>query len=721
MSPPLKAAPMPASDRVERLLAAMTLAERIGQLNMINALEPPGGRAELERQIRAGLIGSVLNIHGAADTRELQKLAAEQSRLGVPLIFGLDVLHGHHTIFPIPLAEACAFDPALWEKTARAAAEEAARGGISLTFAPMLDVCRDPRWGRIAECPGEDARVASLYARAKVRGFQGDDLAAPSSIAATAKHLGAYGAVAAGRDYDSVDVSERLLAEVYLPPFRAAVEAGVAMVMPSFNDLAGQPMTAHGAILDGILRRTWGFGGVIVSDYLAVAELLAHGVAEDIAVASAMALNAGVDIAMQDEAYARGLPQALERGLVATADIDQAVRRVLALKERLGLLDDPYRGIDLPPLSPDAREELDKLAREAAQHAVVLLTNKAGMLPLTREQRRIALIGPLADAPQDMFGPWFAAAPMRAVTIAEGLRTALPHADIREIAGVSIEGTDESGIAAAVAAAREMDLVILCLGETKEISGEAHSRGRIDLPGRQRALAEAVLAAGKPTVAILSHGRPLALPWLFERADAALATWFLGSQAGHAIANVLTGKHNPDGRLAVTWPYDVGQIPIYHARRPTGRPAHPDVYFSSRHIDLPIDPQFAFGHGLSYTRFALSDLKATPSEFAPGEHVMVEAELANVGDVAGEETVFVFIRDVVASVARPVLELRGFVKVSLQPGERQLVRVVLAPEDFAFLDEQLHPRTEPGLFEILVGPSADRSRLIATTVRCRLA
>jgi beta-glucosidase len=707
------------SDRVERLLAAMTLPEKIGQLTMINAIEPPDGPAEMKRQIRTGLIGSVLNIHGADGTRELQQLAVEHSRLGVPLIFGLDVLHGHHTIFPIPLAEAGAFDPGLWTSTARASAEEAARGGITLTFAPMLDICRDPRWGRIAECPGEDALLGSRYAEAKVLGLQGDELAACESIAATAKHLGAYGAVMAGRDYDSVDISDRLMAEVYLPPFRAAVQAGVAAVMPSFNDLAGVPMTAHAGILDGLLRRQWGFDGVIVSDYLAVSELMVHGVAEDTAAAAALALKAGVDIDMQDQAYAKGLPIALERGLVAIADIDRAVRRVLALKERLGLFDDPWRRLDAPSLPPETQTRFDQLAREAARCSIVLLTNKNQILPLAREARRIALLGPLADAPQDMFGPWFAAAPMAAVTIVQGLRAALPQAEIRHVPGVSIEGDDESGIAEAVAAAQAMDVVVLSLGETKEISGEAHSRGRIDLPGRQRALAEAVLALGKPTVALLSHGRPLALPWLFERADAVLATWFLGSQAGHAIADVLTGAYNPGGRLAVTWPHDVGQIPIFYARRPTGRPAKPEVYFSSRHIDLPFEPQFPFGFGLSYTRFAVTALTAMPTEIAVGDTVTVEVEVANLGNVAGEETVLLFLHDPVASVARPLLELRGFAKVLLAPGERRSVRFSLGPDDFSFLDQALRPRIEPGQFEILVGPCADPSRLQATTVYIR--
>ena len=710
---------MPDISFVGRLLAEMTLEEKLGQLNMINAIEPPDGREVMEQQIAAGTIGSVLNIHGAEKTGALQRLAVDQSRLKIPLLFGLDVLHGHYTISPIPLAEAGAFDPELWARTARMSAEEAVRAGITLTFAPMLDVSRDPRWGRIAECPGEDPWVACRYAEARVRAFQDSDLAKPGSIAATAKHIGAYGAVSAGRDYDSVDVSERLLAEVYLPPFFAAVKAGVAAVMPSFNDVGGIPMTAHGGILNDLLRNQWGFDGVVVSDYMAVAELIVHGVAEDTSAAAALALRSGVDIDMQSQAYVRGLPAALQRGDISLDNIDRAVHRVLQLKLRLGLFDDPYRRIALPPLSAETVAQYTALTREAARRSIVLLKNERDLLPLPRKAKRIALIGPLADSPLDMFGPWFAAAPMQSVTIVQGLRNALPNADIRQAEGAPIEGDDESGIPAAVAAARDMDIVILAIGETKEISGEAHSRGRIDLPGRQRALAEAILALGKPTIVILSHGRPLAVPWLFERADAVLATWFLGSEAGHAIADVLTGAYNPTAKLAATWPYDAGQIPIYFSRRSTGRPAAPDVYFSARHLDLPYEPQFHFGHGLSYTRFVVSNLTATPAEISAGGSITVEAAVANLGNVAGEETMFLFLRDPVASIARPVLELKGVAKAVLASGERKSVRFVLGYDDLAFLDRKLTPRVEPGIFEIFIGPSAERARLISTTVRCR--
>ena len=703
------------SDLVDRLLAAMTLDEKLGQLNMIDAGMPPDGEEEMERQIAAGRIGSLLNIREAERLNRWQAMALE-SRLKIPLIFGLDVLHGHYTIYPLPIAEAGAFDPDLWERTAKMSVEETGRAGITMTFAPMLDVCRDPRWGRMAECPGEDTYVASRFAEAKIRGYQGTDLSARESIAATAKHLGAYGAVEAGRDYGSVNVSERQLAETYLPPFEAAVKAGVATIMPSFNDVAGIPMTAHDGLLNDLVRNNWGFDGVMVSDYTAVVELIAHGIAEDVPHAASLALKSGVDIDMQDQAYVQGLPAALERGLVTMADVDRAVRRVLVLKAKLGLFDEPYRRVSAPPLPDATIRDFTELARDSARRSIVLLKNEGNALPLGAKNKKIALIGPLADAPLEMFGCWFAAAPLESATILHGLKTAMPNADIRHIKGVEIEGGDEAGIAEAIALARASDTIILSLGETKDMTGEAHSRGRIELPGHQRKLAEAIFALGKPVIVVLSHGRPIAAPWLFERAEAVVASWFLGSEAGHGIADVLTGAWNPSAKLCVTWPHDGGQIPIFHSQRPTGRPANPEVYFSTRHTDLPIEPQFPFGHGLSYTRFAISGLKVQP-EFTEGETVAVEVSVSNEGGVAGEETVFLFLRDPVASVARPVLELKGFAKAILKPGERKTVRFTLKPTDFEFLDKNLKPRFEPGAFEISVAPSADRTKLMTAKIQ----
>ena len=703
---------------IEALIGAMTLDEKVGQLNMLCAdfvVTGPILSPDYVEAVRSGRAGSVLNLWGAEQTREVQRIAVEESHLGIPLLVGFDVLHGHRMIFPIPLGEVAAFDPDLWERTARAAAEEAAADGIALTFAPMLDICRDPRWGRIAEGPGEDPWIGERFARAKVRGFQGDDLAAPGSIAATAKHIGAYGAVTAGRDYASVDISDRALHEVYLPPFRAAVQAGAAAIMAAFTDLAGVPATANRALLRDLVRDRWGFEGIIVSDFNAISELVVHGVAEDIADAAALALRAGIDIDMMGGAYGRGLPIALERGKISIAEVDAAVRRVLTLKLRLNLFEAPYgRTVQAGAALPKHRD----LAREAACRSVVLLKNEGSVLPLPPGLRRIAMIGPLADAREEMLGPWWAAGSSAdAVSFVEGLRAALPDVEIVCVRGVAIDGEDTSEIPSAVAAVRDADLVLLCLGESAAMSGEAASRACPGLPGRQRQLAEAVLALGKPAVATLSLGRPLTAPWLFEQVKAVLATWFLGSEAGNAVADVLTGRHNPSGRLPLSWPVDVGQIPIFYARRPSGRPADPAEHYSSKYIDLPTEPLFPFGHGLSYTRFAYAELRAVPDEVQSGQEITIEVEVTNVGPVPGEETVFLFVRDPVASVARPLLELKGIEKVRLASEQRRTVRFALPTESLAFLDTDLEQRLEPGLFEFFVGPSSDRRTLLRTSIR----
>jgi beta-glucosidase len=706
------------SMRIEALLARMTLQEKIGQMTLVSAgqaVTGPSGPVDYMQAIRTGGVGTVSNLWDPVQTREVQRMALEETRLGIPLLFVMDVIHGHSTVFPLPLAEAGVFDPDLWRRTARVAAKEAAANGLAMTYAPMLDIARDPRWGRIAESPGEDPWLAARFAEAKVQGFQGDDLGAADSLAATAKHLAAYGAVTAGRDYATVDISDRSFHEVYLPPFRAAVRAGVAAIMPAFHDLAGVPMTANAAVLRAVVRERWGFEGVIVSDYGAIAELIVHGIAADIAEAAALALQAGVDIDLMGDAYARGLPAALERGRVTIADVDAAVRRILALKEALGLFDDPHRrGGQLSPAQLRAHREL---AREAARRAIVLLTNREDVLPLAATGGVIAMLGPLADARAEMLGPWAAAGrPEDMVTMLEGLRQAFPDREIRQVRGVEIDGEDASGIKTALDLARAADVVVLCLGEARAMSGEAASRGRPDLPGRQPELAKAVLDLGKPVVVVLSSGRPIMAPWLFERADAVLATWFLGSEAGHAVGDVLSGRHNPSGRLPVSWPVEVGQIPIFYARRPSGRPADAAEHYSSKYLDLPVEPLFPFGHGLSYARFVYRDLRAHPQTLRPGVTITVEIEVANEGAVAGEETVFLFIRDAVASLARPLLELRGVAKITLDPGAHGTVRFTLETDDLTFLGPDLAPRLEAGVFEIHVGPSALRQRLLATTL-----
>jgi beta-glucosidase len=706
-------------ERIETLLAEMTLAEKIGQLNMVastGAVTGPGGSRATHEGIRAGTIGGLFNLWGADEVRAVQRIAVEESRLGVPLLFGLDVIHGHRTIFPVPLAEACAFDPGLWERTARAAAEEAAADGIAMTFAPMIDVARDPRWGRIVESPGEDPWVASELAAAKTRGFQGSDLAAADSVAATAKHLCAYGAVTAGREYASVDVSERTLHEIYLPPFSAAVAAGTAAVMPAFVDIAGVPMTINATLLKGWLRERAGFDGVLISDYNAVAELINHCVATDSVEAAALALNAGVDIDMTSNSYAQGLPDALERGLVTMADIEASVWRVLRLKERLGLFDDPYRRGSAAPGARDG-ESRRLLAREAARRAIVLLTHRRPILPLSPDARRIAVVGPLAAAPEEMLGSWASAGrPADAVSILEGLKAAMPHCRIDDARGVEIDGEDECGVAVAIDLCAHAEIVVLCLGEAAAMSGEAASRTNLGLPGRQRALAETVLGLGKPTVVLLSSGRPLALPWLFERADAALATWFLGTESGHAIADVLTGKFNPSGRLPVSWLRSVGQAPIYYSQRPTGRPTTPGVHYSSSYLDTLATPQFPFGHGLSYSRFVLSNLHCEPAVVNEGEEIQVSVEVRNDSPIGGEATLFLFIHDQAASVARPVFELKGLRKLVLGANENRQATWRLPAQALGFVGHNLEPVLEPGRFEIHIGETADPAGFLTAVI-----
>ena len=710
-------------NRIDKLLAAMTLEEKIGQLNMVAAgyaVTGPVLASGAAGDIAAGRIGSLLNLWGAPDVYAMQQIAVQETRLGIPLLIGFDVLHGHRTIFPVPIAEAASFDPALWERSAREASVEAADDGINMVFAPMLDIARDPRWGRIAEGPGEDPWVAVQFAKAKVRGFQGaglpDGLLAASAVAATAKHFCAYGAALAGRDYASVDISERLLHEVYLPPFAAAVAAGCAAIMPAFNDIAGIPMTAHIPLLRGWLRRETGFEGVIVSDYNAVAELIRHGIAGDLAGAAAAALLAGVDIDMMSGAYSQGLSPAMARGLVSIEDIDVAVRRVLKLKERLGLFDAPYRrGTDAAEAPGVAAARRD-LAREAGRRSIVLLTNYQ-VLPLSPGLARIALIGPLADARADMLGPWaMAGNAAEAVTIREGLAAALPNSEIVFAPGVAIAGDDTSGIAAALEICRDADLVLLCLGEAATMSGEAASRANPCLPGVQSTLAEAIFGLGKPVVVLLSSGRPLMIAAIAAQAGALVATWFLGVEAGNAIADVLTGTFNPTGRLPVTWPRDVGQVPVFFAERPSGRPANPDDPYTSKYLDMPVEPLFPFGHGLSYSRFSLSSLRVNKVEFTRAETLTIEVDVTNEGPMAGEETVFLFARDSVASVARPLLELKGVGKIALAPGESGTVCYKLAAEALAFPGSDLKPVFEPGEFLLSAGQSADPRGLLTIKI-----
>lgn len=709
---------------IDQLIGEMTLAEKLGQLTMTAstyAVTGPVIAGYSTAEIKSGAIGNLLNMVGSGPTREMQDLAL-QSRMKIPLLIGLDVIHGHRTQFPIPIAEAGIFDPVAWERTAREAAKEAAADGLAMTFAPMLDVSRDPRWGRTAEGFGEDPWLGTQVARAKVRGFQGDNLRAADSLAGCAKHFCAYGPVNAGREYAPVDISERALREVHLPAFEAAVRAGVATIMPAFTDLAGIPMTAHVALLRDYLRGELGFDGVIVSDYTAIKELIKHGVAADLVEAAVLSLKAGVDIDMMSDAYRSGLPIALERGLVTMGEIDACVRRVLKLKQNLGLFDDPYlRGSKAEPAETVTARR--KFAREVGARAVTMLENRNDALPLQSTIKKLAILGPLADAAGEMAGPWGAAQnPKEHVSVLAGLRAAYPNAEIAYAAGTSIKGERKRGenLASAAKLSDGADAVILCLGEAAPMSGEAASRAFPELPGRQRDLAEAVLSRaqknGAKVIAILFSGRPLIVPWLAESADALIAAWFVGSEAGHAIADVLSGRVSPSGRTPITWPRATGQIPVFFGMRPSGRPNDPKDYFTSKYLDVVNEPLYPFGHGLSYGRFTCANLRVTPENIAKGDRIEARVDVTNEGNARAEETVFLFVRDKVASVTRPLLELKGFAKVTLDPGARGEVRLSLDAADLAFFDKDLRPVLEPGEIEILVGPCADRGRLLAATV-----
>ncbi len=710
-------------NRIERLLSSMTLSEKLGQLTMTAcgyAVTGPTIAGDSTAAIKSGAIGNLLNLVGAQDVRDMQRLAVEESRLGIPLLIGYDVIHGHRTVFPVPLAEAGIFDPATWTLTAREAATEAAADGLALTFAPMLDVARDPRWGRSAEGPGEDPWLGTRIAAAKVRGFQGENLAAADALAACAKHYCAYGAVTAGREYASVDISERTVLEVYLPPFAAAVHQGVASIMPAFTDLAGVPMTADVAMLQGWLRQKLGFQGVIISDYNAIAELINHGIAADKPAAAALALKAGVDIDMMSDAYRHGLPIALERGLVTLADIDTSVRRVLLLKERLGLFDDPYRRGALAE-SEVQLQKRRQLAREVGARSIVMLKNSDSTLPLTDGVKRLALLGPLADASAEMRGPWWgAAAATGQVTVLEGLRAAFPAAQIAHAAGVPIATDDVSGMSAALQACDGADAIVLCVGEAATMSGEAASRVHLGLPGVQRSFCELLFARARQlntrVIVVLFSGRPLVIPWLIEAADAVLAAWFPGSEAGHAIGDLLKGRTSPSGRTAVSWPRATGQVPIFFGARPTGRPAAAGDHYTSKYLDVANDPLFPFGFGLTYGQFQYGNLRVLPRKVTESQTIEAHIDIANVGAGEAEETVFLFTHDVLASVARPLLELKAFAKIKLAPGARGSVTLSFAAADLRFLGLDLQPVFEFGEVEVLVGPCADRSKLLSAIV-----
>lgn len=700
---------------VDALMAKMTLEEKLGQLNQPRGLGSETGPAAIaasDAQIASGAIGSILGSHGAALTCRLQRVAVERTRLGIPLLFASDVIHGHRTVFPVPLAEAASFDPEEVRIAARHAAVEASAHGIHWTYAPMVDISRDPRWGRIVEGAGEDPYLGSVMAAARVRGFQGDDLAAPDTILATAKHFVGYGAAEGGRDYNVADLSERALREVHLPPFKAAVDAGAGSVMAAFNEVAGVPMHAHRGLIEGVLRGEWGWDGVLVSDYTGVMELMPHGVAADREEAGRLALRAGVDVDMVSEIYLKDLPAAVRAGRVPMAQVDASVRRVLEAKYRLGLFDDPYRYCkdeqrqQALTLNPGQRAA----ARRMARKSFVLLENDGGVLPLSKSLRTLAVIGPLADHRRAMLGNWAVAGREEdTVTPIEGLKAALGDRTRLVVArGADIEGDDTSGFDEAVRAARSADAVVMFLGEHPDMSAEANNRTSLDLPGVQQQLALAVAATGKPVVVVLLNGRPLSIGALQGKVPAILEAWYPGVEGGHAIADALFGDANPSGKLPVTFPRNVGQVPIYYAHRNTGRPPSEAEKYTSKYLDVPWTPLYAFGHGLSYTTFRY-DAPVVRHASLPMSALrqQVSVRVTNTGPRAGAEVVQLYLRDDVASVTRPVKELRGFERVELQPGESRTVAFELGFDELAMYDIDMRRVVEPGAFTVFVGGSSD--------------
>ena len=695
--------------KVAALLAQMTTEEKVGQLIQYSAPGAetgPATRRNLEAEIIGGRVGSVLNAIGVQQTRHYQKIAIENTRLKIPLIFGYDVIHGYQTIFPINLGQAASWDLEAIERSERIAAIEASAAGIHWTFAPMVDVARDPRWGRIMEGSGEDPYLGSAIARVRVRGFQGDDLSRPDSLLACAKHFAGYGAAQAGRDYHTTDIPEIVLRDVYFPPFKAALEAGAGTVMAAFNDLNGVPASANKFLMTDVLRKEWGFSGFVVSDWTSIRELLEHGIAADEVEAARIAFNAGVDMDMESRIYGPHLPALIESGAVPVARLDEAVTAILTAKARLGLFEDPYRG------SNEAREKEAMLrpehleaSRDLARKSAVLLKNTRKALPL-QKNAKIALVGQLADTQRDLIGEWRGRGREEdAITVRTALEEAFPDRVTYAI-GAKTLGNDRSGFAEAVAAAEKSDVVVAVLGEGWFMSGEAASRTDIDLPGVQDELLAELRKAGKPIVLVLFAGRPLALGPVLEHVDAILVAWLPGTMGGPAITDLLTGAYNPSGKLPVTFPRNVGQIPIFYNHKATGRPFDPAKgpdKFKSQYLDAPNTPEFPFGFGLSYTKFAYLAPKIGTARLTPDGEQRISITISNTGNREGAEVAQLYIRDIAGSVTRPVRELKGFSKVSLKPGESREVTFTLTPSDLAFHHADLRFAPEPGRFEVFVG------------------
>ena len=729
---------------VTGLMQKMTLEEKIGQLNLVTVgfdVTGPSLSKDVDANIKKGLVGAVLNTYTPVAAHKLQALAVEQTRLHIPLILGYDVIHGHRTIFPIPLGLAASWDMGLVERSARIAAEESAADGINWVYSPMVDIARDPRWGRVAEGAGEDPYLGARIAEAMVRGYQGptNDMTRPENVMACLKHFALYGAAEAGRDYNTTDMSRQRMYNEYLPPYKAAVDAGIGSVMSSFNDVNGIPATANKWLMTDLLRNQWGFTGFVATDYTAINEMTNHGLGDEKKV-SELALNAGIDMDMVGEVFLRQLATNLKEGTVTQAQIDQACRRVLEAKYRLGLFTDPYRGVtEQRAQATMMKPAYLAAARDITRRTLVLLKNDKQTLPL-KNTLNIAVVGPLADRAHDMIGNWSAAGDgKQAVSILQGIKN-VGGAGVRVTYSQGVNVTDddqlikrlnensgelnidarpaETTIAEAVQAAQAADVVVAVVGESQGMTGEAASRADIGLPGRQLDLLKALKATGKPLVLVLVNGRPLTLPWENQHADAILETWFGGTQSGNAIADVLFGVYNPSGKLTMTFPQAVGQIPIYYNHKSTGRPYAGVLLdkYKSRYLDVPNDPLFPFGYGLSYTTFSYGKPTLSRTSIGPGQGLDVAVTVQNTGDRDGEETAQLYLRDLVGSSSRPVKELKGFLKVYLKKGESRSLSFHLSAEDLKFYNDDLKFVSEPGDFEVFVGGNSRDVQSVSFTL-----
>jgi beta-glucosidase len=710
------AQPQTIDRRVDAILKRMTLEEKVGQMNQYSsdfaATGPITKEGDKQEQIRKGMIGSFLNVTGAERTRTLQEIAL-QSRMKIPLLFGQDVIHGYRTVFPIPLAEAASWDMEAIERSARIAAVEVSAAGVHWTFAPMVDIGRDPRWGRVMEGAGEDPYLGSMIARARVKGFQGKGLGHTDAVMATAKHFAAYGAAVGGRDYNSADMSLRMLHEVYLPPFKAAADAGVGTFMNAFNDLNGIPATGNKYLQRDLLKEQWKFGGFMVSDWGSVGEMINHGFAKDNYEAAMLAANAGSDMDMESRSYTRHLPQLVKEGKVKMTVIDDAVRRILRKKFELGLFDDPFRFCNVQREKEQWNNTTHlEAAKDIARKSIVLLRNEKQLLPLSGGVKKIAMIGPLVKSVKDHLGFWsydWEDDTLRIKTLYDAVRAKVDAGtELLYKPGCAISDTSRSGFAEAVEAAIQSDVVIMYMGEHRAMTGEAKSKSNIRLPGVQEELIKAIHATGKPVIVLIGAGRPLVFNWTADNVPAILYTWWLGTKGAEAIADVLFGDYNPSGKLPMSFPRSEGQIPVYYNYYKTGRPAanDSDVNYVSAYIDLPNSPKYAFGYGLSYTQFEYSDIRLSKKQIKPGEKLEAVVTVRNTGNYDGEEVVQLYIQDKVASVVRPVKELKSFQKIFLRKGESREARFTLTANDLRFYNDKLEYIYEPGDFILFIGTSS---------------